>query len=329
MRLTLVAPRWGTFARKSAPCVGVNLFRSSITARHYHASRFLKGPKTKEQLEEEEEQREMNILIDDLKSSGVTYKGGAKRSGLIGEKLGMMNLFDHWGKHIAVTVVRIDNHVIHHNEAPDIKTGLTTIKVGSGKRKPKKTPDWLARMCERAECDFKQRLHDFPVTEDALIPVGTELSARHFLPGQYIDVTGITIGRGFQGPMKRWGFKGLEASHGVSVSHRAHGSTGSTGVGKVFKGKKMAGNMGNKIRTKLNVRIYRIDPDRNLLFLLGSLPGPAKGLLILKDAHVKKWTTEDQVPPFPTYIPADPENDDLSSLYMKPEGSDPFAYGLE
>lgn len=329
MRLSLVAPRWGAGFARQVTTQSSMILRSSITARHYRAANVLQAPKTKDQLEEEENQRELDILIKEKEAEGVHYKGAARRSGLIGEKLGMMNLFDHWGKHITCTVVRIDNHVIHHNEAPDLKTGLTTIKVGSGKRKPKKTPDWLARMCERAGCDFKMRLHDFPVTEDALIPVGTELSARHFLPGQYIDVMGITVGRGFQGPMKRWGFKGLEASHGVSVAHRAHGSIGSTGVGKVFKGKKMAGRMGSKTTTMLNMRVYRVDPDRNLLFLLGSLPGPNKGLLILKDAAVKKWTAEDQVPPFPTFTPTDPANDDLSSIYMKPEGSDPFAYGLQ
>jgi len=230
--------------------------------------------KTKEQLEEEEDERELQALIAEHEAKfHKSWKEDSRRCGVIGEKLGMMNVWDAWGVHQLLTVVRIDNHVIHHNEAPCHKTGMMTLKVGAARRKAKKTPDWLARMCERAECEFKQRLHDFPVTPDAVIPIGTRIHARHFNVGQYVDVTGITRGRGFAGVMKRWGFGGQPASHGISKAHRSHGSTGATGPGKVFKGKKMAGNMGNKVRTSRNLRVYKIDTDRNLLFLLGTLPG--------------------------------------------------------
>lgn len=301
-----------TFARPSLSLV------SPLIPRFFRITTVQQAPKlTKEQLEAQEEVREMGLLIEEREAAALEFKKGSRRTGLIGEKLGMMNLFDHWGKHITVTVVRVDNHVIHHNEAPCPKTGLSTMKIGSGKRKPKATPDWLARMCERSGVDFKKRLHDFPVTEDSVIPVGTRLHARHFLPGQDIDVTAITVGRGFQGPMKRWGFKGQNASHGVSVTHRSHGSTGSTGVGKVFKGKKMAGNMGNQIRTQLNCKIYRIDTDRNLLFLMGSTPGNEGCTMLLHDARVKKWKKEEQVPAFPTYFPSDNEP---KSLVMEPQG---------
>jgi large subunit ribosomal protein L3 len=259
-------------------------------ARQYRVSLPLRGPKSKEELEEEEDERELQALMKEEEDGSLVFKVGARRSGVIGEKLGMMNLFDHWGKHLTVTVVRIDNHVIHHNEAPCHKTGLATIKVGAGERKPKKTPDWLARMCERAKCEFKMRLHDFPVTEDAVIPVGTRIHARHFLPGQFIDVTGVTVGRGFQGVMYKYGFRGMKATHGVSLTHRSHGSTGQTGMSRVFPGKKMAGRMGNNVMTKLNSRIYRIDTDRNLLFLLGSVPGPQGFYLpfydVLSEFHI-------------------------------------------
>lgn len=284
--------------------------------------------KTKDELEDEEDERELGMLLAERQMDGVQYLKGERRVGLIGQKLGMMNLFDQWGVQRSVTVIRIDNHVLHHNETPHPKTGGLSIKVGAGERKPKKTPDWLARMCERASCDFKMRVHDFPVTEKAMVPVGTRLQARHFLPGQYIDIISTTIGRGFAGVMKRWKFSGIGASHGVSLTHRAPGSIGQTGMSKVFKGKKMPGRMGGKMRTALNSRVYRIDTERNLIFLLGSVPGPEGCWLILQDAKLKKFLKEKDVPPFPTYFVKDAASEP-KTLIMAPEGSDPFAYALE
>jgi len=289
----------------------------------------LKAALTKDQLEELEQQKELDQLYAAvLQKDEKSYKQDSKRCGLIAQKLGMMNVWDGWGVKQDVTVIRIDNHVIHHNEAPCPRTGLLTMKVGAGTRKPKKTPDWLARMCDRAECEYKQRLHDFAVTPDAVIPVGTRLLARHFNPGQCIDVQGITRGRGFQGPMKRWGFKGQPASHGISKTHRSHGSTGATGVGKVWKGKKMAGNMGNRVKIVYNSKIYKIDTSRNLIFLLGSIPGANGSWVLLRDAAKLKFKSEEDAPCFPTYT-ADPDVDEPAELVMPREGSDPFAYGLE
>ncbi|KAL0388945.1 UNVERIFIED_CONTAM: 50S ribosomal protein L3-2, mitochondrial [Sesamum radiatum] len=167
---------------------------------------------------------------------------------------------------------------------------------------------------------MKRKLTEFPVTEDALLPVGTSISVRHFVPGQYVDVTGITKGKGFQGGMKRWGFKGMPASHGASLSHRSIGSTGQRDApGKVFKGKKMPGHMGVEQRTVKNVWIYKVDPARNLLWV----PGATGNFVFIKDAVYKK--PDMSLLPFPTYFaPEDEDPVKLEPLVADIGETDPF-----
>lgn len=158
---------------------------------------------------------------------------------------------------------------------------------------------------------MKRKLKEFQVTEDALLPLGTPIGVRHFVPGQYVDVTGITRGKGFQGGMKRWGMKGGPASHGASLSHRSIGSTGQRDApGKVFKGKKMPGRMGAKQRTVKNVWVYRIDPARNLMWVKGQVPGAEGNFVFIKDAVYEKPDISSL--PFPTFFA--PENEDPEDL---------------
>ncbi|KAL4585037.1 hypothetical protein LXL04_009650 [Taraxacum kok-saghyz] len=158
---------------------------------------------------------------------------------------------------------------------------------------------------------LKRKLREFPVTEDALLPLGTQIGVRHFVPGQYVDVTGITKGKGFQGAMKRWGFKGGPASHGASFSHRCPGSTGQRDApGKVFKGKKMHGRMGGKQRTVKYGWVYKIDPARNLMWVRGQVPGNEGNFVFIKDAWYKK--PDVSMLPFPTYFST--EDEDVTCL---------------
>lgn len=162
------------------------------------------------------------------------------------------------------------------------------------------------------------------MTEDGLLPVGTPITVRHFVPGQYVDVTGITRGKGFQGGMKRWGFDGMPASHGASLSHRSIGSTGQRDApGKVFKGKKMPGRMGGKQRTVKNVWVYKIDPARNLMWVKGQVPGAEGNFVFIKDAVYKK--PDMSLLPFPThFIPEGEETTELEPLVADLGDVDPF-----
>src|SRR5690606_22878640 len=151
--------------------------------------------------------------------------------------------------------------------------------------KVKRTPQPMRGHFAKAEVEPKRKLAEFRVTPDALIEVGAELTADHFVPGQHVDVVGVTKGKGFAGAMKRWNFRGLEASHGVSLSHRSHGSTGNRqDPGRVFKNKKMAGHMGDRQRTQQNLEIVRTDAERGLLFVKGSVPGAKNAWLLVRDA---------------------------------------------
>ena len=167
----------------------------------------------------------------------------------------------------------------------------------------------------------------FRVTPDALLPVGHVMSALHFLPGQRVDVTGITLGFGFAGAMRRHHFSGQPASHGVSVSHRSLGSTGSVqDPGRVWKGKKMAGRLGGERDTQLNLELFRIDPLRNLLFVRGAVPGSRGGLLRVRDAVKRSWEKEGRLPPFPSRLLSGAE-DESRQQSMDVGDRDPFAYG--
>ncbi len=221
------------------------------------------------------------------------------RSGIIAKKVGMTRLFMEDGKQIPVTVLHLDNLQVVAQRTAD-KDGYTAVQLGAGAAKAKRTSKAMRGHYAAAKVEPKRKLAEFRVSEDGLIDVGAEISAEHFLEGQKVDVSGTSIGKGFAGAMKRWNFGGLRASHGVSISHRSHGSTGQCqDPGKVFKGKKMAGHMGAARVTTQNLEVVKTDADRNLVFIKGAVPGPKSGWVTVKDA-VKKKAPEDL--PFPAAV---------------------------
>jgi len=226
------------------------------------------------------------------------------RSGLIARKLGMTRVFTDDGAHVPVSVLQIDNCEVVAQRTAE-KDGYTALQLGVGKAKAKNVGRAMRGHYAKAEVEPKRRLAEFRVSEDALVDVGSEIVAEHFVKGQYVDVAGTSIGKGFAGAMKRWGFGGLRASHGVSVSHRAHGSTGQCqDPGKVFKGKKMAGHLGAARVTVQNLEVVDADVDGGLLLIKGAVPGPKGGWLLIRDA-VKKTLPDDA--PFPAALRAGPE----------------------
>ena len=206
------------------------------------------------------------------------------RTGVIAKKVGMTRLFQADGRHVPVTVLQLDDvQVIGRREID--KDGYTAVQLGAGKAKAKNVSKPQRVAFGKAEVEPKARVVEFRVAEDALLDVGAHISADHFVPGQLVDVAGVTQGKGFAGAMKRWNFGGLRATHGVSVSHRSHGSTGNRqDPGRVFKNKKMAGHMGARNRTQQNLEIVRTDPIRGLLFIKGSVPGHKGSWLTVQDA---------------------------------------------
>ena len=206
------------------------------------------------------------------------------RTGLIARKEGMSRVFMEDGNHLPVTVLRVDRCQVVAQRTQD-RDGYNALQLGVGGAKVKNTSKPLRGQFTKAKVEPKRNLAEFRVSEDALLQVGAELSAGHFVEGQFVDVTGTSIGKGFAGAMKRHNFSGLRASHGVSISHRSHGSTGnSQDPGKVFKGKKMAGQMGGRKATEQNLYVVRTDEPRGLILLMGAVPGPKGGYVRISDA---------------------------------------------
>ncbi len=206
------------------------------------------------------------------------------RTGLIAKKLGMARFFDEAGVHVPVTVLALEGCSVTAQRTQD-KDGYVALQLGAGARKAKNTTKALRGHFAKAEVEPKQQLGEFRVSPENLIDVGAEMTADHFLVGQKVDVTGTTVGKGFQGAMKRWNFGGMRATHGVSVSHRAHGSTGQRqDPGKTFKGKKMAGHLGQETVTTLNVTVWRVDTDRGLILIKGAVPGTEGSFVKIRDA---------------------------------------------
>jgi large subunit ribosomal protein L3 len=206
------------------------------------------------------------------------------RTGVIAKKVGMTRLFQADGRHVPVTVLQLDELQVIGRREQD-RDGYSAVQLGAGTAKAKNVAKPQRATYGKAEVEPKAKVAEFRVAEDALLDVGAHISADHFVPGQFVDVAGVTQGKGFAGAMKRWGFKGLRATHGVSVSHRSHGSTGQRqDPGKVFKNKKMAGHMGARNRTQQNLEIVRTDPIRGLLFVKGSVPGHKGSWLSVSDA---------------------------------------------
>ena len=206
------------------------------------------------------------------------------RTGVIAKKVGMTRLFQADGRHVPVTVLQMDDvQVVGRREAD--RDGYSGLQLGAGKAKAKNVAKPQRAAFGKAEVEPKAKVAEFRVAEDALLDIGATLSADHFVAGQLVDVCGVTQGKGFAGAMKRWGFKGLRATHGVSVSHRSHGSTGNRqDPGRVFKNKKMAGHMGARNRTQQNLEVVRTDPVRGLIFIKGSVPGHKGSWLTIQDA---------------------------------------------
>ena len=223
------------------------------------------------------------------------------RSGVIAKKLGMTRLFLEDGKQVPVTVLQLDNLQVVAQRTAD-RDGYTAVQLGAGTAKAKRTTAGMRGHFARAHVEPKRKIAEFRVSPDNLIDVGAEITANHYLAGQYVDIAGTSIGKGFAGAMKRHNFGGLRASHGVSVSHRSHGSTGQCqDPGKVFKGKKMAGHLGSVRVTTQNLEVVRTDADRGLIMVKGAVPGSKGGWVTIKDA-VKKAAPADL--PMPAAIRA-------------------------
>ncbi len=221
------------------------------------------------------------------------------RTGLIARKLGMSRLFGDDGTHVPVTVLEVGDCQVVAWKTQE-RDGYNALQLGLGKAKVKNVGKAMRGHYAKAKVEPKRKLFEFRVSEDAMVDVGTELSAAHFVAGQFVDVTGTSIGKGFAGGMKRHGFKGLRASHGVSLAHRSLGSTGQCqDPGKVFKGKKMAGQMGNVRVTTQNLKVVGTDAERGLILVKGAVPGSKSGYVRISDA-VKKHLPEDA--PFPCMV---------------------------
>ncbi len=210
------------------------------------------------------------------------------RSGIIARKLGMTRIYTEEGAAVPVTVLKVDSvHVVGHKTMD--KHGYSAIQLGSGTPKVKNLTKADRGVFAKASVEPKRKLQEFRVSADMTMPVGAEVTADHFVVGQYVDVTGTSKGKGFQGGMKRWNFGGLRATHGVSVSHRSLGSTGNRqDPGKVFKNKKMAGHMGSETITTLNIFVVRTDKERGLILVKGSVPGSEGGWVTVRDAVKRK-----------------------------------------
>jgi large subunit ribosomal protein L3 len=210
------------------------------------------------------------------------------RSGVIAQKIGMTRLFTETGEHVPVTVLRLGNcHVVGHRTKE--KNGYVALQLGAGLRKVQSTTKADRGHFAVAKVEPKRKLAEFRVDENAVIPIGAEITADHFVVGQYVDVTGTSTGKGWAGPMKRWNFAGLRASHGVSISHRSHGSTGGRqDPGKTFKNKKMAGHLGVERVTTLNLKVRQTDVARGLILVEGAVPGVKGGWIMVRDAVKKK-----------------------------------------
>jgi large subunit ribosomal protein L3 len=225
------------------------------------------------------------------------------RTGVIAKKMGMMRLFNEDGRHVPVTVLALEGCQVVGARREE-KDGYFAVRLGAGARKAKNVNKPQRGEFAKAQVEPKARVAEFRVDgEDGLLPVGATISAEHFVAGQMVDITGHTQGKGFAGAMKRWGFGGMRATHGVSISHRAHGSTGNRqDPGKVFKNKKMAGHMGDRQRTQQNLEVVRTDVARGLIFVKGSVPGAKNAWLLIKDA-VKVAAPSDL--PFPGALKGD------------------------
>ena len=265
-------------------------------------------------------------------AAALKIQAGSRRVGAFGLKVGMLRLFDGWGVATPVTAVQLESLVVvrHKTQAKD---GYDAVVLGGGPVKQHKINSATLGVYVSSKVNPRRDMREFRITPDAFPPVGAEIQARHFVPGQMVDVTGTTIGKGFQGAVKRWGFAGQPRSHGHSRSHRSMGGTGARqDPGKTWKGKRMHGRMGGKRRTVQNVVVFGVDPVRDLVFLKGHVPGHEGSILLMRDAVRVPWQFERERldVPFPTFVgprPAKkPEESGPSDWIIKPkEFRDPLA----
>jgi large subunit ribosomal protein L3 len=242
------------------------------------------------------------------------------RSGLIAQKLGMTRVFTEAGEHVPVTVLRVEKCQVLGHRTKD-KNGYVALQLGSGTRKVNNVPKAERGNFAVAKVEPKRRLAEFRVSDDGLIPVGAEITADHFVVGQYVDVTGTSIGKGFAGGMKRWNFGGLRASHGVSVSHRSIGSTGGRqDPGKTWKNKKMPGHMGAERVTTLNLKVVQTDVARGLILVEGAVPGAKGGWITVRDA-VKKSLPKEAPKPGKFRLPDGAAASDAPAQEAAPEAA--------
>lgn len=218
------------------------------------------------------------------------------RTGLIAQKLGMSRVFTEIGEHVPVTVLKIDNCQVVAQKTTE-RDGYDAVQIGAGVAKVKNVSKPLRGHFAKAKVEPKRKVAEFRVSADNLLEPGKELSAKHFVVGQYVDVSGSSIGKGFAGVMKRHNFAGLEATHGVSISHRSHGSTGQRqDPGRVFKGKKMAGHMGDRNVTTQNLLVMAADEDEGIIMLRGAVPGAKGSYVLLSDAIKRALPSSAPVP---------------------------------
>lgn len=221
------------------------------------------------------------------------------RTGLIAKKIGMTRLFGEDGAHIGVTVLQVEECDVVAVRTAE-KDGYVAIQLGVGRRKAKNVTEPMRGHFAKAKVEPKAKVGEFRVADDAALEVGTRIGVDHFVAGQFVDVQGTSIGKGFAGAMKRWNFRGLEATHGVSISHRSHGSTGNRqDPGRTFKNKKMAGHMGHRTRTVQNLEVFGIDGERGLIMVKGGVPGPNGSWVRVTDA-VKRALPKDA--PYPAAV---------------------------
>jgi large subunit ribosomal protein L3 len=226
------------------------------------------------------------------------------RTGLVAQKLGMTRIFAEDGNHVPVTVLKVEECQVVAVRTEE-KNGYNAVQLGVGKAKVKNVSKAQRGHYAKAKVEPKKKLAEFRVSKDGLLEVGAEIAATHFVPGQFVDVVGSTIGKGFAGAMKRWNFGGLRATHGVSVSHRSHGSTGNRqDPGRTFPGKKMAGHLGVERVTMQNLKVVQADAEQGLLYVQGAVPGHEGSFVLVKDA-VKRKLPKDA--PFPAALKAKTE----------------------
>ncbi|KAG9016608.1 54S ribosomal protein L9, mitochondrial [Tulasnella sp. 427] len=228
-------------------------------------------------------------------SGSAAWTPQSKRTGLIARKRGMTSIFDPNGAKVPVTVLQIEDCQVTANietPRPAPKSSYYAVQLAASNKREKNVTKQMLGHFAKAGVAPKRIVKEFPVTQDALVPVGTELSAMHFVPGQFVDVVAKSLGKGFAGTMKRWNFKGLRASHGVSISHRSAGSTGQhQDPGRVFKGKKMAGRLGGERTTIQNLLVMRVDTGLNLIYVKGAVPGADDADVLISDAKKKLTST--------------------------------------